>query len=75
MPSVFCKLADLNADEIELHLRKRLRDRVRVKTAAGYIDRQELKPATVHPGATGPAANAKCRRKKETAALKSLCRG
>jgi integrase len=43
-----CKLADLNADEIELYLRKRLRDRVRVKTAAGYIERQELKPATVH---------------------------
>ncbi len=42
------KLADLNADEIELYLRKRLRDRVRVKTAAGYIERQELKPATVH---------------------------
>jgi integrase len=42
------KLADLDADEIELYLRKRLRDRVRVKTAAGYIERQELKPATVH---------------------------
>jgi integrase len=42
------KLGDLNADEIELYLRKRLRDRVRVKTAAGYIERQELKPATVH---------------------------
>ena len=42
------KLADLNADEIELYLRKRLRDRVRVRTAAGYIERQELKPATVH---------------------------
>ena len=41
-------MADLNADEIELYLRKRLRDRVRVKTAAGYIARQELKPATVH---------------------------
>jgi len=43
-----CKLADLNADEIELYLHRRLRDRVRVKTAAGYIERQELKPATVH---------------------------
>ena len=43
-----CKLADLNADEIELYLRRLLRDRVRVKTAAGYIERQELKPATVH---------------------------
>lgn len=42
------KLADLNADEIEVYLRKRLRDRVRVKTASGFIERQELKPATVH---------------------------
>jgi integrase len=42
------KLADLNADEIELYLRKRLRDRVRVNTAAGFVERQELKPATVH---------------------------
>jgi integrase len=42
------KLADLTADEIELYLRKRLRDRVRVKTAAGFVERGELKPATVH---------------------------
>jgi len=42
------KLADLNADEIEQYLRKRLRDRVRVYTNAGVIERQELKPATVH---------------------------
>ena len=43
-----CKLADLTADGIELYLRKRLRDRVRVKTTAGFIERGELKPATVH---------------------------
>jgi hypothetical protein len=43
-----CKLADLNADEIESYLRKRLRERVRFKTAADYIERQELKPARVH---------------------------
>jgi integrase len=42
------KLADLTADGIELYLRKRLRDRVRIRTAAGYIERGELKPATVH---------------------------
>jgi integrase len=42
------KLADLTADGIELYLRRRLRDRVRVKTTAGYIERGELKPATVH---------------------------
>jgi len=29
-------------------LRRRLRDRVRVKTIAGFIERGELKPATVH---------------------------
>jgi hypothetical protein len=42
------KLAELTADEIELYLRKRLRDRVRTKTVAGFIERGELKPATVH---------------------------
>ena len=42
------KLADLTADGIELYLRKRLRGRVRVKTTAGFIERGELKPATVH---------------------------
>jgi integrase len=31
-----------------LYLRKRLRDRKRVRTTAGYIERGELKPATVH---------------------------
>ena len=39
---------DLTADGIELYLRRRLRDRVRVKTTAGFIERGELKPATVH---------------------------
>jgi integrase len=42
------KLAELTAEEIEWYLRKRLRDRVRIKTVAGFIERQELKPATVH---------------------------
>jgi hypothetical protein len=42
------KLADLTADGIELYLRRRLRDRVRIKTTAGFIERGELKPATVH---------------------------
>jgi hypothetical protein len=42
------KLADLTAGGIELYLRKRLRDRVRVKTTGGFIERGELKPATVH---------------------------
>lgn len=42
------KLANLTADGIELYLRKRLRDRVRIKTTAGFIERGLLKPATVH---------------------------
>lgn len=42
------KPAELTADGIEWYLRKRLRDRVRIKTVAGVIERGELKPATVH---------------------------
>src|SRR6202140_1854234 len=42
------KLADLTADGIELYLRRRLRDPGRVRTTAGFIERGELKPATVH---------------------------
>ena len=38
----------MTAEEIELYLRKRLRDRVRTKTVAGFIERGEVKPATVH---------------------------
>lgn len=42
------RLGELTADEIEWYLRKRRCDRVRIKTVAGYIERQQLKPATVH---------------------------
>jgi len=42
------KLAELTADGIEWYLRRRLRDRVCIKTVAGGIERGELKPATVH---------------------------
>lgn len=42
------KLSEVTAEEIELYLRKRLRDRVRTKTVAGFIERGEVKPATVH---------------------------
>jgi hypothetical protein len=38
------KVADLNPDEIEFYLRKRLRDRVRIKTAAGFIEPKSLSP-------------------------------
>jgi integrase len=42
------KLVEVTAEQIELYLRKRLRDRVRTKTVAGFIEHKELKPATVH---------------------------
>jgi len=42
------RLSELSAEEIEFYLRKRLRDRVRIKTGAGFIEQHELKPATVH---------------------------
>jgi integrase len=42
-------LASLTADEIELYLRDRLRQRIRVKTRLGYRDgRRTVKPTTVH---------------------------
>ncbi len=41
-------LASLNADEIELFLRSRLRQRVRRKTGDGFREFGLLKPATVH---------------------------
>jgi integrase len=42
------KLGDVSADDIELYLRRRLKDRVRIKTSAGVIERGTLKPTTVH---------------------------
>ena len=41
-------LGDLTADDVELYLRRRLQDRVPVRTAAGVVQRGRLKPATVH---------------------------
>jgi integrase len=41
-------LAEVSADDIEFYLRRRLQDRVRFKTAAGFVQREKLKPATVH---------------------------
>ena len=43
-----CRLVDVTADEIEIYLRDRLRQRVRFKTSSGYIERGKLKPTTVH---------------------------
>jgi hypothetical protein len=43
-----CRLADLTADAIELYLRDRLRQRVRIKSQRGYRETNLLKPTTVH---------------------------
>src|SRR5207237_2672024 len=42
------KLPDVSAEAIEGYLRRRLREHVRVKTAAGITERGLLKPSTVH---------------------------
>ena len=42
-------LANLTADEVELYLRGRLRERIRIKTRLGYCEgRRLVKPTTVH---------------------------
>ena len=41
-------VGDITADDIEQYLRRRLQTRVRIKTAAGVIEKDRLKPATVH---------------------------
>ncbi len=41
-------IGDITADDIERYLRRRLQARVRVRTAAGIIQRDRLKPTTVH---------------------------
>jgi hypothetical protein len=41
-------IAEISADDIEQYLRRRLRSRVRVKTKGGVLEKQLLKPATVH---------------------------
>ena len=42
------KLAELTADEIEMYLRKRLKQRALVKTKDGFVEKQVLKATTVH---------------------------
>jgi integrase len=42
------KLFDVTADDIELYLRERLRQRIRTRTNNGYHERGPVKPATVH---------------------------
>ena len=41
-------VGDITVDDIELYLRRRLQTRVQVRTAGGVIERDRLKPATVH---------------------------
>jgi integrase len=42
------RLIDVGPDEIELYLRERLRQRVKVRLGKGYRERGLLKPTTVH---------------------------
>lgn len=42
------KLADITADKIELYLRRRLRQRIQIKTALGYREGSVLQATTVH---------------------------
>jgi integrase len=42
------KLVDISADKIELYLRRRLRQRIRIKTGLGYREGSVLQAATVH---------------------------
>jgi integrase len=42
------KLVDITADKIELYLRRRLRQRIQIKTALGYREGSVLQAATVH---------------------------
>ena len=41
-------LVDITADRVELYLRDRLRQRVRIKSSFGVREKQTLQPATVH---------------------------
>ena len=42
------KLIELSPDEIEDYLRSRLRQRVKIATLKGVVEKDELKPSTVH---------------------------
>ena len=41
-------IGDITADEIEHYLRRRLQARVQFETAKGIVQKERLKPATVH---------------------------
>lgn len=42
------KLADMTADDIEMYLRRRLKQRALVKSKNGFLEKQVLKATTVH---------------------------
>ena len=42
------KLAEVTADDIEMYLRQRLKERVRVKTRDGFVQKGLIKATTVH---------------------------
>jgi integrase len=42
------RLVDITADHVELYLRDRLRQRVRIKNSLGFREKGVLQPATVH---------------------------
>ncbi len=42
------KLAELTADDIEMYLRRRLKQRALVKTKDGFVEKHVLKATTVH---------------------------
>jgi integrase len=41
-------IREITADDIEIYLRRRLQARVQIKTGAGVVQKDRLKPATVH---------------------------
>jgi integrase len=42
------KVGDVSADDIEVYLRRRPQERVRIRTTRGFVYGEKLKPATVH---------------------------
>ena len=65
-------LAALTADEIELYLRMRLRQKVRRPTRVGFMELGLIKPATVHQEFSGASPHAQRRRAQEAAAGEPL---
>src|SRR5579864_4722753 len=68
------KLAELTADDIEMYLRKRLKQRALVKTKAGFVEKQVLKATTVHQELRCAAADVERGRAQEVPICESMCR-